>query len=164
MEIKQLDPLGKFSIIGSGRIIAKNGQSAVHTMMVGETPKVYFNVAFGLIKTDAKGYIWNNAICAVYGKQSNIALYQLCTTLERNETVEITGYLIRNQGTDGKTGEDRIYEEVCIETLVPVSRLYKLLLGMDGTDADKLLLADIVKSTPKGTGKGYPVDEDDLPF
>ncbi len=164
MEIKQIDPLGRESFVGSGRVIAKNGQPSVHTMLVGETPKVYFNVVFGTILTEQKERKYNNYLCAVYGKQFNIALYQLCTTLQRNEMVEIKGYLIRNQGKDTRTGADRIFEEVYIESLIPISRLYKLMLQIDGTDADKLLLADVVKSTPKGTGKGYIIDDDDLPF
>lgn len=164
MEIKQLDPLGKFSFVGSGRIIAKNGQPAVHTMLVGDTPKVYFNVLFSMVKTELGEWKGSNAICAVYGKQYNLALYKLCTTLQRNETVELTGYVVKSVGKDARTGEERVYEEVYVETLIPLNRLYKLLLRMDGTDADKLLLADIVKTTPKGTGKGYVIDDEDFPF
>lgn len=164
MELMKLDSLGKIAFVGSGRVIAKNGKPPVNTMLVGDTPKVYFNVLFSTIKTESGELQFKNRLCATYAKQSNIALYKLCTTLQRNETVEITGYVVRKQGKDANTQEDRIFEEVTIETLVPVSRLHKLLLGMDGTDADKLLLADIVKATPKGTGNGYTINDDDLPF
>lgn len=161
MEIKKLDILGRIGFVGSGRVIAKNGQPAVHTVLVGGTPKAYFNVAFSMIKTEQGDYKYENYICAVYGKQFNIALYQLCTTLQRNETVEVTGFLMKNQGKDARTGEDRMYEEVFVETLVPVNRIYDLLLKMEGTDADKLVLQDIINVTP-GSIQSGDIDDDDF--
>lgn len=163
MVFKQIDELGKQSIYLTGRILAKSGKSAVNSLVVGETPKVYFNVCAESMKT-AKGEIkYINFLCACYCRQWNIGLYQLCTTLTHHEVVEISGVLVKKSGFDRDSGEERIFEEVQIETLVPMSRMCRLLLKMDGTDEDKLRLADIIKQTPKGTGKGY-VPDDDFPF
>lgn len=123
-------------VIGCGRVVARDGQSPLQKTVTTGTSRIGFSVCTGTIyypQTEKRAY--QTMPCGVYIGFYGRELYEIATTLKKNDFVFFCGWLHEGTYIDQATGKTKESKECRIEFLCPIKLVHKMLFW--GTDSKK---------------------------
>lgn len=122
MIIQQYDEkLKRWVISGVGRVVARDGQSPLLQTVAKGFKRIGFSVNTGTTINGQGEHIYETVVCAVYSNMWNKQLYDIATTLKKNDVVQFAGWVKEGEFEDRETGEMKPSKECRIEWLLPLN-------------------------------------------
>ena len=123
--------LKRFVFCGSGRVVAKDGQSPLVRTVTNGTTRIGFGVLTGSTINRKMERTYQTIPCAVYSNSIGRMLYDVALTLKKNDVVFIAGYKHDSVYTDQATGEQKKSVEYRLEFLLPLRVFKKYIQEVD---------------------------------
>lgn len=117
--------------IGCGRLISKDGQSPlIKTSSVG-TSRIGFSVNTGTTINQKQERTYETMPCAVYSGFYGKEVYEIASTLKKNDLVFFAGWVKEGTYIDETTGKEKESQECRIEFLCPLKLVHQSLFGLN---------------------------------
>lgn len=131
MLIKSKDYFGREVAIGVGRVVARDGQNPLQQTVTKANGRLGFSVTVAIMNINGN-YEYQTVPCAIYENKWSKQLWNIATSLKKNDTVQIMGVIHEGRYKDAETGAMKTSFELRIEWLMPLKLVEKLVKG--GTD------------------------------
>lgn len=132
MLIQRVDEeLKRFIFVGTGRVLAKDGQNPLTRTVANGTTRIGFGVLTGSTINKKMERTYQTIPCAVYSNNWSKNLYNIALTLKKNDIVFIAGYKHEGVYTDQATGEQKKSVEYRLEYLLPLKVFAKYIKEVD---------------------------------
>lgn len=116
---------------GCGRVIARDGQSPLTKTSSAGGARIGFSVNTGITIDKKESRTYETLPCAVYSGFYGKEVYQIVSTLKKNEMVLFAGWIKEGTYIEATTGKLKESQECRIEFICPLKLIYELLFGIN---------------------------------
>lgn len=124
------DKLRRTVAFGCGRVLARDGQSPLTKTSTTGSYRLGFTVNTGTTLNQKQDRIFETIPCAVYSGFYGREVYDIASTLKKNDMIFFAGWVKEGTYIDEATGKSKESQECRIEFICPLKTIHQLILGL----------------------------------